>query len=409
MPKQISQEQIDLLVERLIDRIDKTNTKFLKSIGSSIDEIRKLTPTQARQLAQMLKYGGKYNELVKQLNKYTKLNEKDINKIFKEYAKKDQMFYKEFYKYKDIPYVPFEQNEALKIQTMSLAKISRQTMNNFTRANILGYTINDKFYNLKDTYIKVLDDALINIGTGKETFDNAMQSILKDIGGSGLKTIEFQNGRTMRLDSAIRMHLNNGLRELHMENQKIFGKEFDSDGVEISVHLNPAPDHAEVQGRQFSNKEFNKFQNDQDAISYDGKFFPAISSETGHDRRSISEYNCYHTIFPILLGVSKPEYTNDQLQKIIDDNNKGFELDGKHYTNYEGTQLQRQLERKIREQKDIQILAKESNNEELIGECQRNIIQLTNKYKELNKISGLPTRMDRLRVSGYRRTAINRT
>ena len=406
MPKQISQEQIDLLVERLVDRIDKTNTKFLKSIGSSIDEISKLTPTKAQQLAQMLKYGGKYDDLVRQLKKYTSLNEKDLDKIFQEYAKKDQAFYKDFYKYKDVPYVPFDQNTLLKNQTMALANISRQTMTNFTNANVVGYTINDKFYNLKDTYIKVLDEAVLNASTGKETFDSAMQSILKDIGGSGLKTIEFQSGRTMRMDSAIRMHLNNGLRELHMENQKIIGKEFDSDGVEISVHLNPAPDHALVQGRQFSNEEFDKFQNDQDATSYEGIFFPATSEETGHDRRSISEYNCYHYIFPIILGVSKPEYTNEQLQKIIDDNNKGFELDGKHYTNYEGTQLQRQLERKIREQKDIQILAKASDNKELIGESQRNITQLTNKYKELSKVSGLPTKMDRLKVSGYQRTKI---
>ena len=116
--------------------------------------------------------------------------------------------------------------------------------------------------------------------------------------------------------------------------------------------------------------------------------------------------NCYHTIFPIVIGASKPEYTNEQLQEIIDNNNKGFELDGKHYTNYEGTQLQRNLERKIREQKDIQILAKTSNNKELISESQKNITQLTRKYNELNTVSGLPKKLDRLKVSGYRRTKV---
>ena len=75
---------------------------------------------------------------------------------------------------------------------------------------------------------------------------------------------------------------------------------------------------------------------------------------------------------------------------------------------YEGTQLQRNLERAIREQKDIQILAKASDNIELVGQAQQNITQLTNKYKELSDLSGLPTKVNRLRVSGYRKTKVKR-
>ncbi|MBO7527151.1 MAG: hypothetical protein J6T74_04540 [Clostridia bacterium] len=406
MAKQITEEQIELIIERLVDRIEKANASFLVSIGSSIKKIKELTPTQAHQLVQMLKYGGNYDKIVKEIAKQTNLNIKDIDEIFKNYAKRDQNFYKNFYEYKNIAFTPFEANTPLKTQTMALASITKQQMYNFTRTNVIGYVINDEFFNLRDTYIKVLDEALLNVSTGKETFDNAMQNILKDIGGNGIRTVEFESGRNMRLDSAVRMQLKDGLRNLHNENQKIYGQEFDSDGVEISVHLNPAPDHALVQGRQFSNEEFDKFQNDKDAKSYDGILFPAVSDETGHDRRSISEYNCYHTIFPIILGVSEPEYTNEKLQQIIDDNEKGFELDGKHYTNYEGTQLQRNLERKIREQKDIQILAKASGNDALVGEAQKNITQLTQKYRKLSKISGLRTKADRLRVSGYRRTKV---
>lgn len=423
MAKQISEQQIDLIVERLIDRVEKANTSFLMGIGKSIKQIRDLTPLQAHQLIQVLKYGGNYDEITKQIAKYTDLNIKDVDAIFEEYAKKDQQFYKQFYEYRNKPFVPFEENLIVKKQTQSLANVVKSTMYDFTRENVLGYTIKDldgnvQFLGLKETYNRVLDEALLNVSQGKETFNSSMSHIMKEIGGSGLKTIEYASGKSMRLDSAVRMQLKDGLRNLHNENQQIYGKEFDSDGVEISVHLNPAPDHSLVQGRQFStNKydesgklikkgEFEKFQNDEDAKSYDGIEFPAVSEETGHDRRSISQYNCYHTIFPIILGVSKPEYSNEQLQEIIDENEKGFELDGKHFTNYEGTQLQRQLERKIREQKDTQILAKASGNDELVGEAQRNITVLTHKYHELSKVSGLPTKAERLRVSGYRRTKV---
>jgi hypothetical protein len=406
----ITEEQIELLVERLVSRIEKANTYFLMSIGSSVKQIRNLTPSQAQQLIQILKYGGNYEDIIQEIAKYTNLNIKDIDEIFSTYAKKDQMFYEKFYKYRNIPFVPYEENMALQNQTKALANIVKNEMYNFTRNNVLGYTIRDlkgrpQFYGLRETYNRVLDEALVNVGTGKESFDSAMTKIMQDIGGSGLKTIEYQSGRSMRLDSAIHMHLKGRLRELHTENQKIIGAEFDYDGWEISVHANPAPDHQEAQGKQFSIEEYDKLNNGYEAKDYNGKNITLDHDDNG-SYRPINELNCYHYPFAIILGVSKPEYDDKQLQKIIDDNNKGFEFEGKHYTNYEGTQLQRQLERAIREQKDTQILAKASGNIELIDKAQMKITYLTRKYNNLSKISDLPTKSQRLRVVNYKRTKV---
>ena len=400
----INESQIEFLTERLVERINKANIFFYKKIGSALQQIKELTPSQAHQLVQILKYGSNYDEIVRQIAKYTDLNIQDIDNIFNSYAKRDQLFYEKFYKYRNIPFVPFAENTTLKMQTIALANIVKNEMYNYTRANLLGFTINGEFMNLKDTYNYVLDEALLNVSQGKETFDSSMRRILKDIGGSGLKTVDYKSGRQVRLDSTVRMHLKSKLRELHNELQKIYSEEFGADGVEISVHENPADDHENVQGRQFSNEEFNKLQNGGVAIDYKGKAYSLDHDDNG-SHRPISEMNCYHYIFSIVLGVSKPTYTDEELQKKIDDNNKGFELDGKHYSLYEGTQLQRQLERTIREQKDIQILAKSSDDMELVGTAQSNITKLTQKYKELSQISGLPTKIKRLTVSGYKRLA----
>lgn len=396
-------ETEDLLVERLVNRIEEANTYFLMKMGSSIKKIRNLTPSQAQQLVQILKYGESYDEIIAEISKYTGMNIKELDEIFSLYAQKDRQFYEKFYKYRNIP---FEESLALKTQRKALTRLAVNEMYDFTRSNVLGYTIDGRFLSLRGTYNKLLDTALLNVGQGKETFDSAMTRILKDIGGSGLRTINYASGRSMRLDSAVRMNLKSRLRELHNENQRIIGEEIGADGVEISVHSNPAPDHEEAQGRQFSNEEYAKLNSGLEATDYKGKKI-TLDHDDKNGYRPISELNCYHYIFSIILGVSEPEYTNKQLQQIINENNKGFELDGQHYTNYEGTQMQRQLERKIREQKDIQILAKSSDNMELVGESQQKITQLTNKYKELSGVSGLPTKMERMRVSGYRRTKVN--
>lgn len=407
----LSENQIEQLTERLVNRIQLANTYFLEEIGKSVKKLRGLTPTKAQELVQILKYGGNYQEIIDKISQLTNLDIKEIDEIFYQFAKKDQSFYKQFYEYRNKPFIPIQENETLKRQVLSLANITKQEMANFMRTQALGYSIKDsdgvtRFVGLQDTYSRVLDEAILNVGTGVDTFDNAMSRIMKDIGGSGLKTLDFKSGRSIRLDSMVRQHLQGALRELHNQNQELFGKEFGSDGVEISVHSNPAPDHAEVQGRQFSNEEFQKFQNNQDSKDYTEKVFTA--NFDGHDRRSISQYNCYHYIFAIILGVSKPNYNEKELRDIIEYSKEKIEIDGKEYTRYECSRLQRGLERRIREQKDIQILAKASGNETLMMESQYKINQLSRKYKQLSDVSGLPTKMDRLRISGYRKVSVKK-
>lgn len=419
----LSDEVLEKVIARLTNRIEQGNTYVLEQIGKSIKQIGTLSPSKAQQLGQLLKYGGDYDKITKKLAEITKLNVKDIKEIFEEVAKNDYQFAKQFYDYRNKKFIPYEQNKVLQDQVKVLTNEATKQYIELTKTKALGFSLTDPktnkeiFKPLTKAYIETLDTAILNVAQGKTTFQEEMYKTIKELASSGLKTLNYGE-RTMRLDSAIRMQMRGALRNLHNETQELIGKEFDSDGVEISVHLNPAPDHALVQGRQFSTNqydkdgklikkgEFEKFQNDEDAKSYDGMLFPAISEETGRDRRAISEYNCYHYVFAIVLGVNNPEYSKEELQKIIDDNEKGFEYNGKHYTNYEGTQLQRAIETEIRKAKDEQITARAAGIDEDIITAQKKITALTNQYNELNKVSGLKSAINRARVSGYRRTKV---
>lgn len=415
----LSDEVIEKVVERLVRRIEIGNEYVLRKIGESVKKVGTLTPSKAQDLVQILQYGGDYDKIIKKLAEITKLNVKDIYKIFREVAKSDYEFAEQFYKYRNKKYIPWDQNNVLRNQIDSIASITAEKYINMARSTAVGFGIQDNhgkiiFKGLKDVYNEVLDQAILNVSQGKESFDQAMYRTLKQLGSGGLKVIypttyattdkdgnEIIKHRTMRLDSATRMYMRDAIRSLHNETQEIFGKQFDSDGVEISVHENPAPDHEMVQGKQFSNKQFDNFQNDKKATSYDGiEFLPEFE---GHDRRNISQYNCYHYTFAIVLGISEPEYSNKQLQEIIDRNNKGFDFEGKHYSYYEGTQLQRKLELEIRKAKDQQIIGRASDNEALIYESQLRITLLTDKYKKLSQASSLPEKTKRMRVSGYKR------
>ena len=327
----------------------------------------------------------------------------DIYKIFEEVAKTDKEFAKQFYRYRKINFIPYKNDIALKRQVEALAEMTAMEYINFSNTTTVGYVFRDVygnkyFKNIQQTYQECIDRAILNISQGKQDFYSAMRKTLKDLGGSGL--VVYDSGHTRRLDSAVRMNLLGGLRDLNNTITLRFGEEYQADGVEISVHENPAPDHADIQGRQFSLEEYDKLEDgevakDAKGIEYDGA-----------DKREIGQYNCYHKIFSIVLGVSEPEYSDEELKEIQQRNNDGFHLDGKHYTMYQGTQLQRKLETAVRKQKDTQILARASGDTELVEQSQNKIRLLTSKYNDLCNASGLLPKKIRMQVAGYRKVKV---
>lgn len=402
------------LQEKLLSVFDKRfqdyNTKVLEELGNVIKQFKDLTPSEAYELGQQLKYNTTIKDLLDELSKISGLSVDDLKKVLEKVAKENIGFADTYYKAKGLETPVYESSKALQRLVNSVYKISGEEFKNISKTT--GFRLLDAnktplLLNIDDTYKEVIDRCVVAISQGKETYQQSMRSTLKQLSSSGVRKIEYESGYSRRLDTSIRQNILDSIRQVSNESQQLFGKEFDSDGVEVSVHEMPAPDHELVQGRQFSNEEFENFQNDRRAIDYTGMVFEPEFK--GHDRRSISEYNCYHYIFSIVLGVSKPQYSNKQLQEIIDNKNKTFEFDGKTYNMYEGMQLQRRIETAIRQEKDTQILARVSEDNELVLQSQTRITQLTTKYKQLCNISGLSNKLStRASVSNYKRIAKNK-
>lgn len=391
----LSQEVEERLAEHLVTRIEEANTYIFEKIGESIKKMSTLTPTNAYKLGQILKYGGNYEDIAKQLAKISGRNVEDIYNIFEQVAKSNKQFAKQFYDYRGIDFIPYSQDIALQNQVTSIATLTANQYLNISNTKGIGFLFEDiqgqmYFKDIQQSYYEIIDRGILAISQGKENFQTEMRRIMKQLGNSGV--VIYESGRTRRLDSAVRMNLLDGIRQLNIENNLRFGQEYDADGVEISVHTNPAPDHADIQGRQFSKEEYNKLQDGFTAKDVRGNTYD------GAEKRHIGEYNCYHTIFNIVLGVSKPQYTDKQLKEIQDKNNEGFEIDGKHYTMYEGTQLQRRLELEIRKKKDTQILARNSGDNTLAKASELKIRHLTSKYNELCSISGLKPKKQRMSI-----------
>lgn len=381
-------KKLDLLLERFYNRYNKYNTKVLETLGKAIKKFDGITPSQAHKIAQQLKYGTDIDDLASELAKITNRSIEDIYKAFDIVAKENIEFAEVYARAKN--------KEIDKDQLDKLVNaISKETVKEFvniSNSKMIGFSLIDQamgkkvFKPLKKAYNDLIDEAVFNITTGTTDYQSAMRDVMKQLADSGVKKVDYKSGYSRRLDSTVRQDILTGVRQLNIDIQEQVGKEFGADGVETSAHSPCAFDHLPIQGQQFSKKEFERLNSNL--------------------TRPIGELNCRHFIFSIVLGVNKPSYTKKQLQQLNKDSTRIVKYEGKKYTSYEATQVQRKLETAIRQQKDRQIIARASGDKEGIAQAQSKISQLTSKYNDFSRNAKLDTYKNRLAVSGYRRVSI---
>lgn len=388
-------KKLELLLERFYQRYNKYNSKVLKILGETIKKFDGISPSMAHKIAQELKYGSDVDNLMSELAEISGKSIKDVQQAFDLVAKENVTFAEVYAKAKNKEFIDYENNEQLKRLVKGIAGETNATFKNIANSRMVGFVLKDGkgkkiFKNLKETYNDLIDEAVFLVTTGTSDYQSAMRGVIKELANSGVKVHEekvgYPSGYNRRIDSSVRQNVLTGVRQVNITTQKIVGRQFGADGVEISAHSPCAEDHLPIQGKQFNNAEFKKLN---------------ASLE-----RPIGEYNCRHFVFSIVLGINQPSYSEKMLNQMKEESQSIIEYEGNKYTAYEATQVQRKLETAIRKQKDMQIIARASGNKEVVGETQKNISVLTSKYNEFSKVAGLDTYKNRLAVSGYRRVNV---
>ena len=388
-------KKLELLLERFYNRFNTYNTKVLEKLGEAIKKFDGISPTNAHKIAQELKYGTDIGDLMTELSELSGKSIKDIEEAFDLVAEENVAFAEVYAKAKNMEFVDYKDNEQLQRLVKGIAGETSATFRNISRAKAIGFVLKDAdgnkiFKNLRQIYNDLIDEAVFNVTTGITDYQSAMRSVMKQLADSGIKIHEekvgYKSGYNVRIDSAVRQNVLTGIRQVNLEVQKMVGRSFGADGVEISAHSPCAEDHLSIQGKQYSNAEFKKLN--------------------GNLERPIGEYNCRHFVFSIVLGVNQPSYSQKMLNQMNRESQSIIEYEGKKYTKYEATQVQRKLETAIRKEKDRQIIARASGDKDGVSIAQSNITTLTHKYNDFSKIAGLNTYKNRLSVSGYRRVSV---
>lgn len=404
----LSQDSLNKLMQPIIARQEQLNILVLTKIAEHIKLLGTMLPSDVYKLERLLKTGNDVRLINQELATLTGLQVKDIKKLIKIVAADAYVDTRPFYDYRQKPFIPFEQNVQLQ---RVISAIAQQTADEYVNmAKAQAYMIRDP-YNPSvliptppaQAYQSVIDEAVQLVVTGTDDYQSSIRRSLKQLTDSGMRVVyNTESGRTytQRMDTAVRRNILDGVRAINQGVQDETGKQFGADGKELTVHQYPALDHAPVQGHQFYNEEYDKMQNGQSFTDVQGRHYEGFE-------RAIGTLNCRHFAYSIIVGFAKPNYTDEQLQNILTQNEVGYTFpNGKHLTMYECTQYQRQLETKIRYAKDGQIVARSAGDMDLARSYQAKINKYTQQYEHFSKACGLQEMRNKMTVSGYRKIKV---
>lgn len=368
-PEQI--EGFRLAAGRLIDPV---NTYLLKDIARRIQEAGKLTSTAAYEAWQVEWLGKGRKELERELSQLLGVTRREARKLLRSAAR---------YGYDTTlsrypgHLVPFDTNQAIQQIVSAAVTLAGDELKNITQTKaILMVDPYGRYQALPKAYCACTDYAFQQVFTGAADYNTAIRQACAGIAKHGV-SIAYASGVHTSLEAAVRRNIMGGLGLMTEQISRQNHDDLGCNGWEISAHANSAPDHEPIQGRQYSDKAYDTLNN-------------------GLVRR-IGTLNCGHVASPIILGVNSPQYSAEELEKFRQDNEAGVTFDGKHYTGYEATQMQRRLERAIRAQRRRVLLA----GPEDIEPHKSRLAVLQQECERFSKSVGLRTETERLEVSGF--------
>jgi hypothetical protein len=391
----LRQEWLEELPNRTVDTYQTLSREIVNVIINRINYIGTLSRTDTIRLTNAIRYyGADLKEIEKIIAKRTGQSEQEIDEIFQEVANKSDEFAEQFYKYRNMTPLNALEDSFLKEQVYFIRESTKETGRNLSRT-LAFKGFDGKFHNLRETYIQTIDRAIYEVQSGTVDYKTAMRKSIMNL-SDGIEYVKWDTPIGInpdgsikyyhrRLDSQIRQNLLDGVRQANQRIMDYHGKQYNADGIELSAHAISAPDHAPVQGRQFSNEEFDKMQTGQDMRDYKGNRFEGFD-------RAIGTLNCKHFAFPIVLGVSQPVYDDKTLNEYKTNSTEKYPLKMK----------QRQFERELRTMKQQRMALSKAGEDKEARELQIKINAKQKAYRKFSIENNLDYERDRASVPNYR-------
>lgn len=381
-------EILDALPEELAELYRGLEDTLLMEICSRLrlrDDLNEVTVQDIRALRS---HGIDLKSIEEAISKTAGISKQKLDSLLNDVVERNQKYYTALI---DLAYIA--QPETL-VDAAAVDAIRTQTLGTFHNLTAsMGFLVDAGRTMLPPAkaYQWALDNATTQIQSGAINYNQAIKTAVKQLADSGLKVVDYESGHRDQIDVAARRAVMTGVNQICAKYTEQSAEYLDTPYFEVSAHAGardkpgPSPwsSHKDWQGKVYSIRA--------------GDIYPNIYEVCGLGAvDGLEGANCRHRRNVWVDGVSERTYTDEQLEHIDDD--LGCEFDGKKYTAYEATQMQRRVEREARKLKREKAAYKAAGLHEDETAANIRLRRLNAKYKAFSAAAGLPEQRERMKV-----------
>lgn len=381
----LSPDYLDHAPDTLITLIQQLEDDILQDVGRRIGKMGEVTDTAQWQLWRLDQLQGLQEDVIRKLSQYSGKTAEEIRTLLQDAGTKALSTDDEIYRAVGLNPEPFQESTQL---TNLLNAGYRQTMG--TWKNLTATTANT----VTGQFERALDVTWSQIASGAFDYKTAIKRAVDNL-ALHMDGVTYPSGHRDTLEVAVRRAALTGINQtaaqLQLQRMEDVGCEF----VEVTAHPGARPEHAIWQGKVYHTGG---------AVWYEGVYYEDFETATGYGTGpGLCGWNCRHNFFPFFPGLSERAYPDEKLREYENDT---VEFNGKTYTRYEASQMQRALERKVRKYKQ-QYLA-----EDAAGlDSAQSAVKLKTAREQLKQFTyetGLDLDSARTGVSGFGRSAASK-
>lgn len=379
---------LDALPEELAELFRSLEDTLLDEICSRLKLADQLNEVTVQDIRALRSHGIGLKDVEKAIRKTTGISETKLNKLLDDVVERNQKYYTDLI---DLAHITQPETLVSVEDTWAIYEQTKQTMRNLTRS--MGFLVDAGRTMLPPAkaYQWALDNATMQIQSGAISYNQAIKSAVRQLAQSGLKVVDYESGVHRQIDSAVRTAVMTGVNQICAKYTEQSAEWLETPYFEVSAHAGardkpgPSPwsSHKDWQGKVYSIRA--------------GDIYPNIYEVCGLGYvDGLEGANCRHRRFPWVEGVSERTYTDKQLEHI--DDGLGCTFEGKTYTAYEATQMQRRVEREVRKLKREKAVYKAAGLYEDEQAVNIRLRRLSAKYKAFSEAAGLPEQRERMKV-----------
>lgn len=384
----LSPEYLESCSDPLLKLYEDLEDQIIADIARRIAKTGTLTDTADWQFKVIREIGAVQQDIITRVSQMSGKTEDEIRRLFRESA-----------------YTNIESNAAPLIRKgiaveLELTAPMRQFLEAELRrtAGDIGNLTLTTGVTGGNLYYEMCNQAYMQAASGAFSPQEAIWNAVKGAAQEGT-TVQYTRRRD-KLDVAIRRNILTSLNQTAGKITEMNADQLGAEYYETSAHPGARPSHAAWQGRVFK-------------IVGATREYPNFAESTGYGTAGgLCGINCRHSFYPFFPGISERAYSSDKLDWY---RTHTVRYNDQDYTDYEASQIQRAMERSIRESKRRAIAAKAAEDgatdeatkkllKEKFSEESSILKQKEKRLKEFLRQTGRDAENSRVRVPGFGRS-----